>query len=241
MRMTRILLLLLGLILAMTVGLAAQDAEPSDEPADDPVELGDGLSEEAPEFVREMFRFMEQDEWTGRELAAFVTAARGQNWETLEDVDPATIAEAMRLAHRSRDGEERPLTGEDQADLAYELALQAQEMRRLGMDRREIAQATATATRDTIRTMQRDRVDFENGDVGEELRTRLRERTGEQMRDAAQNQRPEGRPGDAGNAAQRGADRQPENAPGGRSGDSDGGRADGTDRPGDRVGPPDRE
>jgi len=241
MRMKRTLLLVLGLILAMTVGLAAQDAESPEEPAEDPVDLGEDLSDEAPEFVREMFRFMEQDEWTGRELAAFVTASRARNWEDLEDVDPATIAEAMRLAHRSRDNEERSLTGEDQADLAYELALQAQEMRRLGMDRREIAQATATATRDTIRTMQRDRVDFESGEVGEELRTRLRERTSEQMRTAAQDQRPEGRPGDAGNAAQRGADRRPEGVPGGRPETPGTGRADGTDRPGDQTGPPARQ
>ncbi|MDA3951592.1 MAG: hypothetical protein PF508_20460 [Spirochaeta sp.] len=227
--------ILLVVAIAMIAGgfAVAQDAEQDPEQdLDREVELG----EDVPEFVRGMFEIMARDEWTGRELSAFVTAARAQNWDNVEDANPEMVMNAFRYAHEHRGTNGEEFSGEAQAEFALELAEQAQEMRRLGMDNREIARATTSATRNTIRTMTRERVVIDGEQIGEELRTRLRAETGEEMREMARDRMRENESGRE-SAAERGGDRGPQDRPA----EAGAGRPAGAERTGDRPGPAARD
>jgi hypothetical protein len=232
------LLLAALLVLAVPVIATAQDNGETGEPEEtEETEETRGavpapeLGEDAPEFVRGIFELMAQEGWTGRELAAFVTASRARNWEEVEDVEPELVMNAMRLARQEGRGDEDTdddtVSPDGQAELALQLALEAREMRSLGMDRREIAQATANATRETLRTMTRDRIDMAGPEVGQQIRDRVREAAGREMQDAARDRMREDTPGQDNAARRGGADGRPG---AGAGGPSSGGSDDPTSR-----------
>jgi len=164
---------------------------------------------ETPQYVRAMVRAMESSGWDDESLGEFERACLAYRWEGLQQTDPALLVRALRYAHEYGDSQEA-LSARNQAALAHELAYQAQQMSRFGIDDRRISRTIAGATRDSLRSMSR--AEFSNPEVGDLLRTRLQDASQTRVRDYDRLRTRDQEP--TGTAARYGEDREPGQSPG---------------------------
>jgi hypothetical protein len=130
----------------------------------------DGL-EQAPAFVQELTRMLEEQEgWSGQEVAALAAAARDLDWEGTEAADPEVVALALQLGER----EAVEIQPRDQARLALQLALAAVEMESLGYREREVARVTLNGVRDALGEVQARLRERREADLGQLARNRIR-------------------------------------------------------------------
>jgi len=133
-----------------------------------------------PEFVNELLALLQKEGWTAEELRAL--AAQNVPWEDAAGAEPEVVALALELA-RSEDQELEPMT---QALMAIDLAQAAMEMESLGMGELTIAVTALQGVREILGDVRAFRLGEIEGNLGEAIRTRMRERVATAARAQAQ-------------------------------------------------------
>lgn len=133
-----------------------------------------------PEFVNELLVLLQREGWTAGELRAL--AAQNVPWEDAAGAEPEVVALALELA-RSEDQELEPMT---QALMAIDLARAAMEMESLGMGELTIAVTALQGVREILGDVRAFRLGEIEGNLGEAIRTRMRERVATAARAQAQ-------------------------------------------------------
>lgn len=127
--------------------------------------------EERPEFASDLLDLLVDGGWTPEQLREL--AAQDVDWKQAEGADPEVVAMALQFA-RNEDEEMEPM---EEALLAIELALAATEMEAVGIGKLTIAITALEGVRDILTDIQAFRSgDLMGKELGETIRTRMRER-----------------------------------------------------------------
>jgi hypothetical protein len=131
-------------------------------------------------FVDQLTEHLRERDWEEQEITDFLEHAHRFEWESARGADPEVVAFALSFA-RER-GQLSDADGQFRAAVAFELALAAREMERMGVSPRDAAAAAVAGVRDSI-DKKHERSPQETGppDVAGDM-------AGEAVRDIAQKQ-----------------------------------------------------
>jgi len=106
--------------------------------------------EDAPAYVREVAAYLQRLGWSEQAALQLQFQAREMNWEGFRQADAAPVALALDFAlhYARRSGGE--LDTQTQAELMWQVAAGAGEMKRLGYDPEFIRDVMLTCTRDVL-------------------------------------------------------------------------------------------
>jgi hypothetical protein len=99
-------------------------------------------------FLDQLAARLRERDWEEQEISEFVEHAHRFEWETARGADPEVVAFALSFA-RER-GQLPEADGQLRAGVAFELALAAREMERMGISPRDAAAAAVAGVRNSI-------------------------------------------------------------------------------------------
>jgi hypothetical protein len=129
-------------------------------------------SSSAPDFLETLRELLLKEDWSPEEIQALVR--QEVDWSQAQVKDAEIVQTCLQYAKDS--GEE--IGAHEQAQLAKEVAVMAQEMRALGFGEPAIVRTALNGTRDALEELARLRLRKEEGaetGAGDMIRTRLRE------------------------------------------------------------------
>jgi len=141
---------------------------------------GNLFAQEVP-LLEQLQQRLQEQEWPEQQIQEMLQAARRLNWD---ETNPGS-AEIVELALKLSLQEETRLKPDEQAQLALQIAIAAQQMHQAGMQERDIATACMECTREMLQEMTRLRTQDQTGDLGEQLQERIRNTIRNQIRIAA--------------------------------------------------------
>jgi hypothetical protein len=118
-------------------------------------------------FAQNLVRTLERYGWETSETGELERHMRSYEWKNLQGVDPAAVAHALSYGK-----ENGSFSADELAEMAYQLALSAGELIRLGFQPREVLLAATNAVR--TMTVNRVRTGEETANLPQTFREQLR-------------------------------------------------------------------
>lgn len=129
-------------------------------------------------FLEQLQQRLQNQEWEEGEIQNTIQACRKLNWE---DTDPKH-AEISALALQFGKDKDEALKPDEKAIFAHQIALQAGDMKKSGLDRKEIAGVVMKSTREMYRNLNRNRKMYDQETPGENIRECVEEAVRTQLR-----------------------------------------------------------
>lgn len=129
-------------------------------------------------FLEQLKLKLQEQDWERAEIQNMLQECRKLSWEGL---DPSH-AEIPALALQYGKKEAEQMNAGEKAVIAHQIAVQSKEMKRSGLDRKEIAGVVMKSTREMFRNMNQNRIMYENDSSGDKIRECVQEAVRKQLR-----------------------------------------------------------